>query len=461
MTDASQYLTSTVSACRVCGQLLPAQIWLQDNSVYFHKHCPTHGEQKVHVYSDARQYVDHRRYHRAGSVPLEFATLARGCPDSCGLCPNHEQHVCMPILEITDHCDLACPICLVKTPGTFNLDRARVAAILDRLIASEGSIDVLNLSGGEPTLNSYFRDIVDECTSRKEILYTSVSTNGRRLARDPSLLQFLADRRVIISLQFDGVDDAANCSMRGANFAAEKLRLVDLAAKADARMSLTFTAARGLNDQQFATPIRLLFQHDHILSVMIQPMAYVGQGASVSRPDNALTIPDILKLLDAQCPELAGSADFSPLPCSHPVCFSLAFYLRVGDHEFLPIRKLVDTDRYLDIIQNRALPGTDPENFQQIQNAMYDLWSGPAGLAPDSRKAMSAIRRIVDAMNFQGGYCASRMASVTERSIKSIFIHQFMDRDTFDLSRCRKCCQVYPLADGRLMPACVYNCLRR
>ena len=456
-----EYLTATISTCGTCGRLLPAQVHLRDGAVWFHKHCPDHGPQDVRISSDPAYFLGLGRFHRAGSIPYRFATSAgKGCPGSCGLCPDHEQHVCMPILDITDHCDMACPVCLVKTPGTFHLTPAQVGGILDRLIGSEGQIDVLNLSGGEPTLNPQFRQIVEECLSRKQILYVSVSTNGRNLLRDPALLQFLADRRVIIALQFDGTDGSCYRPLRGMDLLAEKLQLIEQIGSLNGRMSLTITAARGINDHNLGEPLRLLFANDHILSIMFQPAAYVGHGSSIGRPADALTIPDVIAALEGACDGRVRAADFSPLPCSHPACFSLAFYLRTADGTFVPIRQLLDTERYLDLLKNRALPGTDAESFALIQDAMYELWSGPAGLAPDSQKTLAAVRQLLDAINCgPRGPCSAIAA--TERSVKSVFIHHFMDRHTFDLSRARKCCQVYPLADGRLMPACVYNCLRR
>ena len=460
--SATEYLTTTVSTCRSCGRLVPARVHAAEDGVWFHKECPDHGPQRVRVWSDAGQYLRLDRYHRAGAVPLRFAAaMDKGCPDSCGLCPEHEQHVCMPIIEITDHCDLACPVCLVKNRASFHLTRRQVAGILDRLIASEGRIDIVNLSGGEPTLNPEFRQIVDECLSRDEILYVSVSTNGLALARDPCLLRFLAQRHVVISLQFDGVRDAIYERLRGRAILDEKRRLIEAAGELDAPMALTMTVARGVNDDQPAEAARLLFEHDHLCSLMLQPLAYAGRGADLRRPDDAVTIPDVIQSLDGACGGALSRADFSPLPCSHPACFALAFYLRVEDGRFLPIKRLVAIDRYLDMIQNRALFGTDPDSFEHVRQAVYDLWSGPAGLAPYSEQALAAVKRLLGSISCSGNFRPAQAAAAVERSIKSIFIHHFMDRDTFDLSRARKCCNVYPLADGRLVPACVYNCLRR
>jgi uncharacterized radical SAM superfamily Fe-S cluster-containing enzyme len=367
----------------------------------------------------------------------------------------------MPIIEITDHCDLACPVCLVKNRSSFHLTREQVARILDRLIASEGQVDVVNLSGGEPTLNPEFRAIVDECLGRKQVLRVSVSTNGRRLAEDPSLLRFLADRNVVVSLQFDGLDDEVYRRLRGRPLLRNKLRLIDMAGGIDAPLSLTATVARGINEERIAPILDLLFDRDNILSAMLQPAAYVDNGASMERPPDATTIPDVVHSLAGAHDGLITPDDFSPLPCSHPACFTLAFYLRVDGRRFVPIKRLVEIDRYLDILQNRALFGTDRQSFESIKDAVYALWSGPAATTPDSQQAMAAVKRLLASITGGPGYDPARAVAAAERSIKSIFIHHFMDRDTFDLARARKCCNVYPLADGRMMPACVYNCLKR
>jgi 7,8-dihydro-6-hydroxymethylpterin dimethyltransferase len=456
------YLTSTTSTCAQCGKLLPAQIHLRAGAVWFVKHCPQHGRQEERIYGDAQAYLALPHYHRAGQVPLKFSNDgAEGCPASCGICANHEQHICMPIVEITDHCDMACPVCLVKTPGTFHLTVEQVNGILDRLLGAEGQIDILNLSGGEPTVHPAFREIVEACLAREKILYVSISTNGKRLARDPALVRFLAERGAIVSLQYDGQDARSCQTMRGGDWVDQRRRLIDAIGAAGGRMSLTVTAMRGQNEDQLGGILENLFNQDHVISVMIQPLAYIGQAAQIPRPTDALTIPDILRLINGACAGLVSAEDFCPLPCSHPACFSLAFYLRTGVRDYVPLRKLFDADRYLDVLQNRAMLGTDGETYDQIRAAIYDLWSGPAGMAPDSSKALGAVRELLNRIQ-TAGMCNCR-AGVAAASglLKSIFIHHFMDRHTFDLSRARKCCQVYPLADGRIMPACVYNCLRR
>lgn len=479
----NDFLTTTQSLCRHCGRLIAARVCAREDGVWLEKICPEHGSQQARVYGDTPAYLGLGLYHRPASVPLAFAAEARGCPDSCGLCPDHEQHICLPILEITDHCNLDCPICLVRNSARRHLTRKDVAGALDKLIATEGQIDVLNLSGGEPTVNPYFRDIIEECVARKEILRVSVSTNGLVLARDPELLQFLADRRIVVSLQFDGSDDNIYVALRGKPLLVEKLRLIEACAKKNVSMSLTATVVSGINDGQLAGIANLLFQHEHILSLMFQPAAYAGNASKMPRPENRITIPEVIRGLHGAVQGMVNASDFSPLPCSHPACFSLAFYLKVDGGRFLPVKSLASQDRYLSLVQNRALFGTDTDNFRQVTDAVYDLWAGtpvrtelprlslgPGDCAPDqtcacqqflSESALKAIRGLIVSATANGGYSPKQALQTGERAVKSIFIHQFMDRETFDLSRARKCCQVYLQPDGRTIPACVHNCMKR
>jgi uncharacterized radical SAM superfamily Fe-S cluster-containing enzyme len=455
------YLTTTTSTCAACRRLVPARVHVRDGGVWLLKWCPAHGPQEARVSADAEAYLGYSRFHRAGAMPHAFATAAdHGCPDSCGLCPEHEQHICLPILEITDHCDLGCPICLVHNRARRHLTRADVAAVLDRLIPAEEQIDVLNLAGGEPTCNPHFRDIVEECLSREEIVRLSVSTNGLALLDDPALLEYLAARRVVVALQFDGLEPSAYAILRGRPLLEEKLKLIEAAGRLDLPMSLTVTVAAGTNDRHLAPILDLLFGRDHVLSVMFQPLVHAGRGARIPRGPEAITLPDVLRGIHRACGGRVHAEDFSPLPCSHPACFSLAYYLRVEGGEFLPLRRLVESDRYLDMLQNRGIPGSDPEGFAAVRDAVYDLWSGPQALAPDSRKALATARRLVESATCDGRFRPRLAMARVERSLKSIFVHAFMDAHTFDLARARKCCNAYPQPDGRLLPVCVRNVLR-
>jgi uncharacterized radical SAM superfamily Fe-S cluster-containing enzyme len=152
--------------------------------------------------------------------------------------------------------------------------------------------------------------------------------------------------------------------------------------------------------------------------------------------------------------------DFLPLPCSHPLCFSLAFYLMLDGGGMISLSRLLDAPQFLDAVANRTVFGLDKEEQQRMKDLVYDVWSGPVGAAPDGDAVMKTLRKILDELAVQR-FDPRHAFAVTERRVKSIFLHAFQDAETFDLARVRRCCNAYPQPDGTLLPVCVRNVLRR
>ena len=160
------------------------------------KWCPVHGTERVLVSDDAAYYRACREtWIKPPELPQRFNTAMRyGCPYDCGLCPDHMQHSCLTLVEITDHCNLDCPICYAESgpqaPGaSFRWTRSR--AMLDAVVANEGEPDVVQISGGEPTLHPEFFAILDAAAARP-IRHLMVNTNGIRIAREPEFVERLA-----------------------------------------------------------------------------------------------------------------------------------------------------------------------------------------------------------------------------------------------------------------------------
>src|SRR5580698_2120154 len=88
--------------------------------------------------------------------------------------------------------------------------------MLDTLIASEGEPDLVQISGGEPTLHPDLFAILDAVRARP-IRHVMINTNGLRLARDPDFVARLAEQKrgLEIYLQFDSLKRAAlTCAAR-------------------------------------------------------------------------------------------------------------------------------------------------------------------------------------------------------------------------------------------------------
>jgi uncharacterized radical SAM superfamily Fe-S cluster-containing enzyme len=451
--------------CPQCRELVDGARVLRGGKVYLRKQCPRHGRSEALISGDADWFLQSLTYTRKTSRPHKFSTaVSRGCPDDCGLCPDHEQHSCLPIIEITNYCNLECPICIVQNKHNYHMSRAEFVATLDGLVEKEGFLDTVNLSGGEPTMHPEFLGFLDLARGYLEISRVSISTNGLRIASDFDFCRELARRKVYVNLQLDALSNPQLRVLRGGgDHQAVKVRALDNLEKAGVRTTLVSTVARGVNDGQIGDCVRLLFERDFILSLMFQPAAYTGYGGAHFAPHDPLdvmTIPDVVRCCAEQTQGLLRRDDFLPLPCSHPGCFGLTYLLKTDDG-FVPFPRFIELGHYLEAIANRGTIRPDESFEGALQAAINQLWSA-AGSIPDSQRILRTLKRALRLM-----YPEERVLPLEERLhigeglVKTIFIHAFMDEHTFEVDRIKKCCTHYALPDGRLMPGCAYNMFYR
>ncbi|UCE56919.1 MAG: radical SAM protein, partial [Desulfobacterales bacterium] len=214
------------------------------------------------MYNDLDSYLTTQRYVKPAWVPNEYSGQSdKPCPDGCGFCDRHEQHLCMPIVEITSRCDMTCPVCIADAGREWDMALEEFKSLIDNLIRAENQIDVINLSGGEPLLHPQLLDIIDEAISRPEIVRVSISTNGLTLLEKPSLVQQLHERNVVLSLQFDGFNDKAYQILRGQKLLTQKLEILKLLAESNISTSLTVTAADKVNTDQFPQIVEYLLSN--------------------------------------------------------------------------------------------------------------------------------------------------------------------------------------------------------
>lgn len=456
------YFKMTTSTCPECLALLPTRVVFEGGKVYFDKHCPTHGASRALVSENAEHYRAAYDFGRPGSIPHDFSTkVDKGCPADCGLCPSHQQHTCLPIIEVTDYCNLECPVCIVDNHDSKHMSLKDFSGILDNLIRLEGSLDTITLSGGEPTVHPEFLELVDAAT-RPGIGRVSVVTNGIRIAKSKAFCEELKRRNVYVILQLDGFDDEVYKAVRGQPLQAMKEKALANLAEFDIATQIAFVAVRGVNEHQLGQAMRLMLERDHILSLLIQPVAGTGQGGGCFNlnPLDRITIPGVIKALADQAPEVLRTDDFIPLPCSHPQCVSLTYLLKLDDGKYIPLPRAVDMKKYLDIFQQTATLEPGPAVERAMQDAICDLWSS-CGEIPDNEKIIQALRRAVLEMFPDRKMPRDELIRISERQAKTIFIHHYMDRHDFDLERLVKCCHHYPQVDGRVMPACGFNLLHR
>jgi uncharacterized radical SAM superfamily Fe-S cluster-containing enzyme len=163
----------TQSLCETCLTLVPAKIQIVGDEVWYEKRCKQHGVQSTLVSTDAAYWRRCKEFIKPGDKPLAFQRHTEfGCPFDCGLCPDHEQHSCLALIEITEHCNLTCPVCFAESSPmrTSFAPLATVEKMLDALVASEGEPDLVQISGGEPTLHPDFFAILDAVRARRSAM---------------------------------------------------------------------------------------------------------------------------------------------------------------------------------------------------------------------------------------------------------------------------------------------------
>jgi 7,8-dihydro-6-hydroxymethylpterin dimethyltransferase len=455
----------TRSICPECRATIDARILLRDGRVIMHKRCPTHGEFEALVFGDAELYTQIQRFNKPGTLPLKFATEIRdGCPKDCGLCPDHQQHTCLALIEVNSACNLDCPLCFANSGAHlaktgFELTYEQVAFMLDRFVEAEGEPEVVQFSGGEPTLHPRILEFI-ELAQNKGIKHVMVNTNGIRLGRDDRLLEGFARLKPHVYLQFDGFDASTNSALRGRpDLIDEKLRALERLAAVDVRVVLVAAIERGVNEHEIGRIVEFGLRHPAVFGVNFQPAFRAQRHLRPADPLRRITIPDVLKALEAQTGGLLKLSDFVPVPCCMPTCNFVTYALVDGD-DVTPITRLIDVESALDYLRNRTLPGVSAE----IIGILERLWSSSAqvgsdGAAADVHNAAAAGVRSAD----RCAACRSSLplsAHVGRDIARHVFMvntRDFMDPWTFNVKNVMKCCVEFLVPDGRMIPFCAYN----
>jgi len=436
----------TRSICPTCRRVIDAKILFRDGKVYMRKHCPEHGHFEGMVYADAEAYAKFSRYNKPGSIPLAFGSeISNGCPHDCGLCPDHEQHACLGIIEVNSTCDMDCPLCFADAAPGFNLTLEEVEEILDEFVRTEGRPEVVQFSGGEPTVHPRIIDFVRAAKAR-DISYVMINTNGKRIARDDRFLAELAEVRPAFYFQFDGFEPETYAKLRGEpDILEEKLRALDRLAAVGLSVTLVPAIERGVNEHEIGRIIDFAIAHPAVRGINFQPAFHAGRHADHD-PMQRMTIPDVVRQIESQTGGKFVASDFVPVPCCFPTCNSVTYAFIDGD-EVTPLPRLINVNDYLDYVTNRVVPDISMD----IRTALEGLWSSSSVAGSD--KSLEQVNFACEACGIPEG------ASIKEMSdrIIMIMLQDFMDPWTFNQKNLMKCCKEFLLPGGKQVPFCAYN----
>ena len=469
-------LETTSSVCPDCRTALPAVLVARDNQVVMLKTCPDHGHFEALVYGDAEMFERIKPFNKPGVPAKKFmAPVEKGCPWDCGLCAEHTQHLCLGIIEVNSACNLDCPLCLADAHGPshpragYQLSLEQVTYMLDKFVETENQPEVVQFSGGEPSLHPHILDFI-RLAKERDISYVMLNTNGIRIARDDRFLEELARLKPHIYMQFDGFDPQTNLALRGrADLLEIRLKALDRMAEADLRVVLVPVIEHGINEHECGPIVEFAIRHPAVFGVSFQS-AFHAQRHIPADPMQRITTPDILKAIEAQTQGLLRLDDFVPIPCCAPSC-GVATYAMLTEERVIPIPRLVPVSVYLDYIANRSMPNLDRELLTILER----LWSSGAKVGSDTAarfvfEALARAKVPVQAPDpdWTGERCGSCRVGLPigqhstrdlGRHIFMISVRDFMDPFNFDIKDIHKCCLGVLQPDGRSVPFCAYNSL--
>jgi uncharacterized radical SAM superfamily Fe-S cluster-containing enzyme len=439
----------TASLCETCLALVPAKIAIRDNQVWYEKRCRRHGVQSTLVSTDAAYWLRCKDYIKPGDRPLAFQSRTEfGCPFDCGLCPDHEQHSCLALIEINQHCNLTCPVCFADSSPAraTHLPLATIERMLDALIASEGEPDLVQLSGGEPTLHPDFFAILDAVRARP-IRHAMINTNGIRIAQEPDFVARLQERRVGLEvyLQFDSRKREALMNLRGADLRRVRTLALENLERHNVSTTLVVTVKRGVNDDEIGDIVRHALEWRCVRGVTFQPVQDAGRNENFDKARDRMMLSEIRRRVIAES-GVFGDADMVPLPCN-PEAISIGYGLRNGT-SVLPVTSLVPREEFVAVTPNTINFEKQPvlkEKFIEL----FSLSSGPSNAGERLAEFLCCLPKV------------QAPGNLTYENVFRVAIVQFMDRFNFCVGGVKRSCIHFVTPAGQIIPFDTYNLFYR
>jgi len=468
-------IRTTRSICPECFKVIDATIYEEDGQVLMKKECLEHGLFEDVYWSSFEEYARAQKYCLTGKgIENPVTKRVQGHPFDCGLCPNHKSHICLAIIDVTNRCNLRCPICFANSAVSgyvYEPTGEDVRNMLKNLRQIRPiPANALQFSGGEPTVRE---DLPDLVRMAKEVGFDhiEVNSNGIKLAESVEYCRELLDAGVsTIYLQFDGVKPEPYLIARGRDLLNTKVKAIENCRKARLdSIVLVPTVVRGVNDNQLGDIIAFAAKNfDVVRCVNFQPVSITGRIDYEKRRQMRITIPECIKLIEEQTNGQVKTSDFYPIPSVVPISQAvgalkgrkyveftvhehcgMATFLFIEDGKLVPITRYGDVDKFMESmgkVRDAALKGS--KTRAQLHMASASL----------RHIRFSLLKKLVGSVFKEGSY--NSLGDFMRRILMVGLMH-FQDPYNFDLERLERCGIHYAVPDGRIIPFCAMNTLYR
>lgn len=433
------YYDFTLSLCPHCLKRIDAKIVFEGEKVFMLKRCPEHGHQKVLIATEKEYYRRCRNFMKPSEMPLVFNSATHyGCPYDCGLCPDHEQHSCLTLIEVTDRCNLTCPTCYAESSPHAGRHRTleEIEKMFDTVVKNEGNPDIIQLSGGEPTIHPRFFEILDMAKT-KPVKHLMVNTNGIRIAQDEEFVKRMATYMpdFEIYLQFDSFRPEVLKRLRGKDLTSVREKAMEHLNKYNLSTTLVVTLASGLNMDEIGVIMEYASKQKCVRGVTFQPTQVAGRIEQFNPETDRVTMTEVRREILNQFP-LFTEKDLIPVPCN-PDALVMGYALKVED-ELMPLTRFIDPDDLLDNSRNTIVYEQDERLHAHVLN-LFSTAHSPGSATEELKSLLCCLPMI-------------KAPSLTYDNLFRVIIMQFIDAYNFDVRAVKKSC-VHIVDDyGKIIP---------
>ncbi len=431
--------------CPICLKVIPAQRVQDGQDVFIQKTCPDHDMYRTIIWRGEPGYLDWSTGVFAPGPQTRQTETINGCPYDCGICPEHKAQSCTILMEVTDRCNLNCPVCFASSDASSDMDPGieEIRGMLETVLQAAGA-PPLQLSGGEPTLRDDLPEIIS-MAKQMGFPHVQVNTHGLRLARDVDYLERLQASGVdLIYLQFDGVSDEVYRKIRGVDLFASKVKAIENCAAAKIGVQLVPTVIPGVNGHEIGAIVQFARRYIPVVKgVHFQPVSYFGRYPVHPTDSDRITTPDVLRALEEQTGGEVKAGNFLPRRRHDSHCGFSGFFVLTEDD------RLVSTTVFKPREKSTA------------------TCSETAGIVSDNRQPSDHVRKFIteksryiepnpELIRQQKEGTLKRFLERARTHFLSISGMPFQDAWTVDLERLQGCCIHVITRRHKLVPFCSY-----
>ncbi len=449
------FLNSTVAFCSHCQDTEFARIVAREDGVFMERLCPASGHKSVKIVSDYQWYLKNMSSPRKITGRKGEKKPVKSCPMDCGLCEIHSGGIHLPVFSITNVCNLDCNICFTynRKDKKYYKTVRETQKIIENILHAAGEVELINLTGGEPTLHPHLFDILEVCRNNK-IGRITMNTNGIKIANDYYFAEKIKHAGVRLVFSLDTFDPSKSIIIHGRDITREKKMALEILKSLNIPTTILCVCIKGVNEEDVADIVQHYIKEDFVRSFTIQNMTFTGKNGNNFQPREHITIDEVENLLAAK--EQFSQDDFFPLGSYHPLCYSVAYYL-VHKDRLLPLTKLIDRELLSQFTEDSYLLDAGVDYSGYFKDGIDRMWA-----EGEDEDFLKILRQFVGELYPAGeNITPQRRREIAEKMIKMIYIHPHMDEDNFDIGRVSCCGDIVPDESGKMIPACSYNLIYR